>query len=89
MQIICENMKKEDEEFVKIKDTFKNVYWVTGYNLKEEESKLGEMKGNLQKVLSEYNIAINPDMGGKLDKYCMDRKEFLDKTALDIAEIES
>jgi hypothetical protein len=47
------------------------------------------MKGNLQKVLAEYNIATNPEQGGKLDKYCMDRKQFLDKTAIDIAEIDT
>lgn len=85
MQIICEKMKQEDEEFLNIKNQFKNVYWVTGYNLKEEESKLGEMKTNLNKVLAEYAIAINPEQGGKLDKYCMDRKAFLDQTAIDIA----
>jgi hypothetical protein len=41
-------MKQEEgEEFVNIKNGFTKVYWVTGYNLKEEESKVGEMKGNL------------------------------------------
>ena len=75
MQIICERMKQEEgEDFVNIKNGFTKVYWVTGYNLKEEESKVGEMKGNLQKVLSEYNTAVNPEMGDRLDKYCMDRK---------------
>ena len=41
--MICEKMKQEDEEFVNIKATFKSVYSLSGYTIKDENSKVSEI----------------------------------------------
>ena len=51
MQLICEKLKAEDgEDFVNIKNEFKNTYFVVAYSLKDEDTKLKDIKGNFVKA---------------------------------------
>ena len=55
MMLICEKLKKEDEEFVNIKNEFKNVFIVAQHNLKDEDTKIKEFKGNYDKAKGNFD----------------------------------
>jgi hypothetical protein len=54
MQMICERLKQEDEEFVNIKSGFKSVYFIAAYSLKDEDNKLKEIIDNYNKAQGSY-----------------------------------
>ena len=74
-------MKQEDEEFVNIKATFKSVYSLSGYTIKDENSKVSEIQTNFDKVKIMYDQAEKESN----DPYCLAAKNFLEQTATDIA----
>ena len=51
-------IKKEDEEIVNIKNEFKNCYIVNQYVLKDEETKLREVKGGYEKAKSNFDTVL-------------------------------
>ncbi len=55
MQIICDRLKQEDEEFLNIKNSFKNVYFVAAYSLKDEDNKLKEILDNFNKAKGNFD----------------------------------
>lgn len=56
MQYICEKLKAEfGEEFLNIKSEFKCVYIVAQYNLKDEDTKIKEIKGNYDKAKGNFD----------------------------------
>ena len=55
MQIICDRLKLEDEEFLNIKNSFKNVYFVAAYSLKDEDNKLKEILDNYSKAKGNFD----------------------------------
>ena len=78
MQIICEKLKAEDEEFVNLKNDFKNVYNMAQYSLKEEDTKIKEIKGNFEKAKGNFDTVLkllSPDMPE--DEYCEKIKLFM------------
>lgn len=88
MQIICEKMKAEDEEFLNFKNGFKNMYFVIQYSLKEEDTKIKEIKQNYDKAEGNYNIVEKLLAGEPLDGYCIKIKEFLGEAKASIQEME-
>ena len=55
MQYICEKLKQEDgEDFVNIKNEFRCVYEATKYQLKDEDTKIKEIKGNYEKAKGNF-----------------------------------
>ena len=88
MQIICEKFKKEDEEFLKIKNDFKNVYVAAQYTLKDEETKLKEIKGNYDKAKGNFDIVERSLEGAPPDPYCEKTKEFMTQAAKNLEEME-
>ena len=54
LHFICDKLKKEDEEFVNIKNDFKSCYYVAQYNLKDEESKIKEVRGAFEKAKNNF-----------------------------------
>jgi hypothetical protein len=56
--MISEKIKAEDEEYVNIKNTFKNVFFVSAYSLKDEATKISEIKGNYEKAKGNFDNVI-------------------------------
>jgi len=77
MQIICEKLKAEDEEFVNIKSTFKNVYNMTQYSLKDEKTKLDEVKGNYEKAKGNFDTVVKLKGEAPDDPYIEKMREFM------------
>ncbi len=76
MQLICEKLKQEDEDFINIKSEFKCVYIVAQYNLKDEDTKIKEIKGNFDKAKGNYDIVERNLDGQPPDNYCIKIKDF-------------
>lgn len=89
MQIICERFKKEDEEFVNIKNEFKAVTFVTQYSLKEEDTKLKELKGNYEKAKGNLEIVLRLNGEQPEDPYIEKMKVFMAQTGKQIEEMEA
>ena len=63
MAYICENLKKQDEDFVNFKDQFKQTYHVAKYSLKDEETKITEVQGAYNKAKNNFDIVIKQAKG--------------------------
>ena len=78
MQFVCERLKQEDgEEFVNIKGEFKSVYVVAQYNLKDEETKVKEVKGSFDKAKGNFEAVERALVGEPPDDFCKQMKEFM------------
>lgn len=90
MQNICEKFKNEDgEEFLNIKNEFKHVYIVAAYNLKDEDTKIKEFKGNYEKAkgnFAQVEKLLQP--GQEPDPYIIKMREFLATAAKAVEEAE-
>jgi hypothetical protein len=89
MQIICERFKKEDEEFVNIKNEFKSVQYVTQYSLKEEDTKIKEIKGNFDRAKGNLDIVLRLQGETPEDPYIEKMKAFMAQTAKQIEDMEN
>ena len=88
LQLICEKLKQEDEEFTNIKNEFKNVYIVAAYSLKDEDTKLKDVKAAYEKAKGFYEIVEKSMSGQELDLYCVKMKEYLMLAAKSIEKME-
>jgi hypothetical protein len=88
MQIICDRLKQEDEEFLNIKNGFKNVYFVAAYSLKEEDTKLKEIIDNFNKAKGNFDQIEKLLAGAPYDEYCIQMKQFITQAGADIKHME-
>lgn len=89
MQYICEKLKLEDgEEFLNIKNEFKNVYILVQYNLKDEDTKIKDMKSYYDKAKGNFETVEKSLDGQAPDNYCIKIKEFLFAASKNIEEYE-
>ena len=59
------------------KNGFKNMYIAVQYSLKEEDTKIKEIKGNYDKAKGNYDTVERLLAGEPLDGYCVKIKDFL------------
>ena len=71
-----------------IKSEFKNVYLITAYSLKEEDTKLKEIKGNFEKAQGNLDTVVRLQAGQPEDPYIEKMKAFMAATAETIAGLE-
>ena len=88
MQMICERLKQEDEDFVNIKNGFKNVYFVAAYSMKDEDNKLKEILDNFSKAKGNFDQVEKLLAGAPHDEYCLQMREFINVTAAQIKQME-
>lgn len=88
MQLICERLKQADPEFVNIRDQFKTMYQVAKYNLKDEETKVKEVKGNYERATGNFDIVERNMQGENPDTYCVQAKKFLTEASKRVARFE-
>jgi molecular chaperone GrpE (heat shock protein) len=77
MNFICEKIKQEDDEFVNFKNELKNVYVVAQHNLKDEDTKIKELRGGFDKAKNNFDIVLKSTDNPDQDVYCEKVSEFL------------
>lgn len=76
MQFICERLKQEDgEEFLNIKAEFKSVYVASQYNLKDEETKVKEVKASYDRAKGNFD-QVEKSLQAP-DAFCLQMREFM------------
>lgn len=88
MQIICDRLKQEDEDFLNIKNSFKNVYFVAAYSLKDEDNKLKEILDNFNKAKGNFDQVEKLLAGAPYDEYCSQMKVFVTSAQAEIKQLE-
>lgn len=90
LQLICERMKAEEgEEFsLNFKAGFKNLYYAVQYSLKEEDTKVKDLRSEYDKARGNYDQIEKMLAGASMDNYCLKAKEFLGEAGLIVGEIE-
>lgn len=84
LHFICEKMKKEDEEFVNFKNEFKNVYVVAQHNLKDEDTKVRDIRAAFDKAKTNFEMVLKNVENLDTDIYCEKISEFIKKAFKDI-----
>jgi hypothetical protein len=85
LNFICEKLKQENPEFVNFKNDFKNAYIANQYSLKDEETKVKDIKAAYDKAKNNFDMAVKLS-DGQSDPYCEKMTEFLRETAKQIED---
>lgn len=87
LMYICELLKKDDEKFVEIKNDFNKCYFIKDYTLKDEETKLKEVRGALDKAKNNYDTVVKLSEG-QTDPFIYKIAEFLQEVQKQMDDFE-
>mmetsp|Transcript_22658 Transcript_22658/g.21827 ORF Transcript_22658/g.21827 Transcript_22658/m.21827 type:complete len:183 (+) Transcript_22658:1774-2322(+) len=89
LQLICEKMKQEDENFVEgFKNDFKNAYVCSQLLMKDEEQKVKDMQVAFGKAKASFEIVVKTAPNVDSDVFCQKITELLAKTFKEIEGFE-